>query len=61
MLPRGGGETVREPHEYYHFVILNIVKNLDTFTLCFQILHFIQNDNSIRLMKEAIVIIALFH
>lgn len=32
-------------------VILNEVKDLFTSTLCFQILHFIQNDNSTTLIK----------
>lgn len=46
----------------YHFVVLNDSEDLFTSTLCFQILHFIQNDNSTYgLMKGVTVIIELFH
>lgn len=41
-------------------VILSFAKNLNTSTLCFQILHFIQNDNNTRLVKSLPAIVNIY-
>ena len=52
---------LKRPMTKLCLVILSFAKNLNTSTLCFQILHFIQNDNNTRLLKSFPVIIDSVH
>lgn len=44
--------TVLKLHKRYHYVILKNVKNLNTFTLCLQILRCTQNDITKRKKED---------
>ena len=46
MNASGSVSKLKRPMTKLCLVILSFAKNLNTSTLCFQILHFIQNDNN---------------
>ena len=60
MNASGSVSKLKRPMTKLCLVILSFAKNLNTSTLCFQILHFIQNDNNTRLVKSLPVIINIY-